>query len=151
MKRNIALDTIKAIACLGVIYIHSQIKVDLHPNTNYILAITRLAVPLFFMISGYYYTDIVAKGKSKSYFSKILKLTAIATVVYACLFFTELPTVSASDILNWALLNATPLASHLWYLYALIYVLIIADKFPKLVFIRTTGRLHSCSLRSITY
>ncbi len=150
MTRNLALDTIKAVACLGVIYIHSQIKEDLHPNTNYILAITRLAVPLFFMISGYYYSTIVAKGKSKPYFSKILKLTAIATIFYVCLFFTELPSVSSSDILNWALLNATPLASHLWYLYAMIYVLIIADKFPKFVFHKDNWKI-ALALIAVNY
>lgn len=52
MQRNISIDIVKTIATLLVICIHTG-----YPSAigDYVVAFCRVSVPLFLIISGYYY------------------------------------------------------------------------------------------------
>lgn len=131
--RQESFDTLKFFLAFFIIVIHTGF-------TGYmglwIRAIARIAVPLFFMITGYY-LPIMPDGKFKKHFYKILYLTVITTLFYILFGYVDsivcgnsfdsfLHTFDMKTICYWVLFNSTPpVAGHLWYFYALLYVLII--------------------------
>lgn len=44
------------------------------------IALCCIAVPMFLLISGYYYPELKAKGKEKLYLKKIVRLSLFSTV-----------------------------------------------------------------------
>lgn len=144
MKRIYSIDTIKCIAAFLVVFLHAPIKCNI---TEYILVIARIAVPIFFLISGYLYENkINNKDKSIASIKKLAKLLLISYLIYIpfeCfmylydekslnVFWSDLFSVS-SIIFN------LKIASHLWYIRALIYLeifyLFVKDKNRKLDYI----------------
>lgn len=103
----------------------------------YFTTLTRVAVPIFFMITGYFYGDTVARHKENRQIRKIFYLVVRANsiffiwnialgilkrdsiVTYVRKIFT------GKSILKFLVLNESPLAGHLWYLGAILYVLVI--------------------------
>ena len=51
-KRNYGLDTLKLICAMLVICIHTPFPNDFG---QYVMVISRIAVPIFLMITGFYY------------------------------------------------------------------------------------------------
>jgi surface polysaccharide O-acyltransferase-like enzyme len=103
----------------------------------------RFAVPVFFMITGYFYPSIIKRGRFKGHLQKIISMTLFATLLYFCfnLLFYNLnggisgeylaKIFSLRHFLEWLLINSVPIEGHLWYFYAVIYALLIlymADK-----------------------
>lgn len=94
-------------------------------------------LPIFFMITGYFYGDTVARHKENRQIRKIFYLVVRANsiffiwnialgilkrdsiVTYVRKIFT------GKSILKFLVLNESPLAGHLWYLGAILYVLVI--------------------------
>ena len=110
----------------------------------YFTVLTRVAVPIFFMITGYFYSDTVARHKEKRQIKKILYLVVETNVLFfirnIALNVLRRENIVAyirsiftgMNLLKFFLLNESPLAGHLWYLGAILYVLIIVfltDKF----------------------
>lgn len=122
MQHNLSIDIIKTIAALLVICIHTG-----YPSVigNYIVALCRIAVPIFLLISGYYYQVIIDRNKTLSYYKKIFLLTFFSSVFYFIVNGIEL---SYLKVFRWdkMLIFSFPVAGdHLWYLYSLINVLVI--------------------------
>lgn len=69
MQRNYSIDILKAVAALLVICIHTG-----YPSVlgDYLVAFCRISVPLFLLISGYYYQVIIDRKKITNYIKKIL-------------------------------------------------------------------------------
>lgn len=107
----------------------------LHTKSTYqdfVLPLTRCAVPCFFMISGYllYKEGGIRAERIKRNFMHVAKITLWATVLF--IFWKEFTYIknggyvpSVSKMLEWVVLNDCPFGFHLWYLYAYLYVLII--------------------------
>lgn len=123
-KRLNNLDVLKAICAFLVICIHISYKGKIGTT---ITPLCRIAVPIFFMITGYFYY------KTSKTPLKQLKKIVILIILANFLYFIfdgiinrkiELPT--KADLLNTLIFNSSPVAFHLWYLNALLYVLIIA-------------------------
>lgn len=101
-----------------------------------IKAFARIAVPMFFMITGYY-LPVMSDEKFRKYLIKITCLTVFSTLFYTLIPYVQsqtgshvstdwfAQTFSMKRILKWFLLNEFMLAGHLWYFYALLYVLVI--------------------------
>lgn len=133
-KRNCFFDIIKCIAAFFVICIHYAPKTSI--LGTYFDSICRMAVPLFFMISGYYFDTMVLSNKTKRYIYRIIKLSFWASLFYFIVFafkhyfvndnFSEylLRTFNQRNIINWLIFNSCPLAGHLWYLFALVYAVL---------------------------
>lgn len=128
-KRLNNLDVLKAICAFLVICIHISYKDKLGNITT---PICRIAVPIFFMITGYFYYKTSKKPLKQ--IKKVFILILLASLLY---FVFEMiiggsPQIpSKEDIKNSLLYNSSPFEFHLWYLNALLYVLIIvyiADK-----------------------
>lgn len=132
-QRKESFDTLKSFLAFFIIIIHTGFTgvVDIGAS-----AISRMAVPLFFMITGYYLPTMTDE-KIKKYFCKVVVLTVISTAfyllfTYAGVLIGEYPSdkftqiFSMQGLRNWVLINAVGgKGIHLWYLYALLYVLII--------------------------
>ena len=93
------------------------------------------------MITGYFYSDVAKKGSEVKQIKKILKLTIEANLIYLvwkCFYATMrqnkdffVNTFTLKNMLKLIFVNESPLNGHLWYLGAILYVLVIvyiADK-----------------------
>lgn len=137
-ERNIGIDFAKYFCSFLVICIHSP-----YLGQPYIEPFARLAVPIFFMITGFFYSSTRKKNKEISQITKILKLSISAHLLYLIWdvafhlvkngsFADYLRTFSNSQIwLEFLFLNNSPISEHLWYLNSLIYVLIVVYFFEK--------------------
>ena len=129
----------KCFAAFFVVQLHT-IPATVCPLLN---VIARLAVPLFFLITGYYYTSIVEKGKYGVQLKKIFLLAIVSSlfywIYYGCMALKNnvfyqwfMDTFNSISILNWVLINDTPGIGHLWYLYAMLYSFIAIYVIDKL-------------------
>ena len=140
--RNHTLDVIKLIASFLVVFIH----VPFYGVAGEIVKLfSRVAVPVFFMTSGYFGYN----NDSKTIIRKIKKLAGIL-IFTSCLYnFTNIFTDFISDgvngiadyflrfaefdgWLNLVLFNLPFSATRLWFLFSLIYVYIVQLLFNKL-------------------
>ena len=123
------LDVVKAICAFLVICIHISYKENLG---NIITPLCRIAVPLFFMITGYFYHKTSKKPLKQ--IKKVIILTILANLLYFILGIiingsADVP--NKEEIIDSLIYNSSPFSFQLWYLNALLYVLIIvyfADK-----------------------
>ncbi|HBV4306182.1 TPA: acyltransferase family protein, partial [Klebsiella pneumoniae] len=58
--RHISIDILKVVAAFFVVFIHLDILKELNPTANHFLinGIFRLSVPLFLIITGYFFIRI---------------------------------------------------------------------------------------------
>lgn len=132
MKRNCGLDFLKFICCFMVICLHISLPKSI---SCIITPLSRIAVPIFFMITGYFYSY----ANHKKQILKIAKVFFAANALflfYSCGIklineqsFTTL--FNAKTIFEFVVLNESPFGYHLWYLGAILYVLIIIYCFEK--------------------
>jgi len=138
--RQSGLDVLKCVAALLVVYIHYGGKSNGNDASAIVAqvcnSLERIAVPLFFLITGYYYPRLVERGRMKSHLRKLVVLTLCATLFY---FLSKLSLrIHAGQggpwltqqfhwkiLAGWGLLNFSPAGFHLWYLYAVLYDLLI--------------------------
>ena len=135
------IDILKALCAFLIVCIHAPFPGKVGA---YFTTLTRVAVPVFFMITGYFYSDTVARHKEKYQIKKIGGLIIEANMIFFIWNITlsilkgdSIVTYVQSiftgkNMLEFLVLNKSPLAGHLWYLGAILYVLIIAflmDKF----------------------
>lgn len=128
------IDVLKAICAFLVVCIHVPFPGKMGA---YFTTLTRVAVPIFFMITGYFYSDIVAQLNQKKQQKKICFLLVQANIIffiwnitlnllkrYNLVAYVQ-SVFTRKNILKFLLLNESPLAGHLWYLGAIFYVLVI--------------------------
>lgn len=140
-ERQDAFDILKAVCAFLIVCIHIPFP---GAAGAYFTALTRIAVPIFFMITGYFYSDVVRRGKEKKQLKKIFLLVVEANMLYLLWkgFYTVvsgerlIPFLTSAftfrNILKFVFLNESPLGSHLWYLGAILYVLIIVKSADRL-------------------
>lgn len=71
MKRYDGLDILKAICSFLVVCIHAPFGGIFG---EYVIAVSRIAVPIFFMITGYFYNNTVIKNNQSNQIKRILIL-----------------------------------------------------------------------------
>lgn len=130
-KRNETLDVLKGFACLAVVILHCPFPTKL----GSVLSIyTRFAVPLFFVISGYFCKFSFNKSdrnKLKKKMAHIQKIFASGIALYAFVGICinggiVLNRITPTEIFELIFLNAIPKSifpygGHLWFLLALLY------------------------------
>lgn len=104
---------------------------------QYFTAFARIGVPIFFMITGYFYSDIVERNREGVQVRKIVELIVEANLLYLAwnCFYAVISgngiisyltqTITAKNMAKFVLLNVSPFNGHLWYLGAILYVLLI--------------------------
>lgn len=133
--RNRGLDILKCICAFLVVCIHIPVTFE---GGEYVLLVTRIAVPIFFMITGFFYSSVQRKATQIIQIKKTIRLFLFATAVYFLwqTFHTAYigenvlhyikDTLSIQNLLSLVFLNRSLFGGHLWYLHALIYTLVAA-------------------------
>lgn len=131
-ERAYSIDILKCLAAFFVVCIHCGLKGT--------LPIERVAVPLFFMITGYYYPRLIETGRFRNHLKKVILMTLLATLFYAGYMVARQwhhGTLSTwlNEAFTWKHLELWLTrndiggifvdAVHLWYFYAVIYCLAI--------------------------
>ena len=140
-KRFDGLDILKCIGAFFIIVIHIPFPGEVG---GYIDALARFAVPVFLMITGYFYTGVVQRNRTGVQLKKVLFLVLGANLLYlayecgtALVRHTLSQTVkqffTLSSLRDFLLFNQSPFHSHLWYLNALLYVLVIVELLRRFV------------------
>lgn len=135
------IDILKTICSFLIVCIHIPFPGEIGA---YFTVLTRIAVPVFFMITGYFYSETIKRQREKKQIWKILRLTIEANILYFLWniilniirgngVFSYFKTVfSLKSIFKLIIFNESPFGGHLWYLVALLYVLIIVYFIDKL-------------------
>ena len=150
VDRNRWLDLIKWLSSFMVVFIHVKFKGEF---AYIVTALARFAVPLFFMISGFFTYKINAE-KIRNRMLKLFLLYVIASVIYHSwailssikdfgingLFLYIKRTFTLNNLVCFLLFNVPFSSSHLWFLLSVIYVYAIwwlvvrfGDKFVLLL------------------
>ena len=126
IQRYNSLDKLKVFCSFLIICIHAPF---LGVFGDYFMALTRIAVPIFFMISGFFWNPL----NGKKQVIKLLKLLVIANAIYLAFDLVRAidsgidvyiqATFTVGNLLKFVLLNQSPFAPHLWYLGAIVYVI----------------------------
>lgn len=133
-KRYDGLDALKIICSFLVVCIHAPFD-----GTFGIIFedLCVVAVPCFFMISGFFFPRILSKGKENKQLIKILKIT---TISLACYFvwtwlFYKIANLDFSYIIDrllsfngavkFVFFNESLFGYHLWYMMAFVWVLLM--------------------------
>lgn len=129
IERNYSIDILKFICAILVVFLHTDCVYH-----DYILPLTRCAVPCFFMISGYllFNDGDIEISRLKRSTRNILHIIVWSTLLFAC--YKEAVAIhqgsvyipSLRELFNFIVLNENPFGGHLWYLGAYLYVLLIA-------------------------
>lgn len=129
------IDALKAVCAFFVVCIHAPFPGKLG---EYFTSLTRVAVPIFFMITGFYYMNVVRSGKRLSQIKKVFWLAVKSNLIFLGwdfiykfakgkqelqMFFID--AFSLDSITRFLLYNDNKIGSHLWYLSAALYVLLI--------------------------
>lgn len=131
IKRKIGIDILKGICAVLVVFIHFPF---LGIGGKIITVIARVAVPIFFMCSGYFLrkTDECNKSVIIEKIIHIGKITIVACILYIGYSIYREGVgyvISEINIVNLAkalIFNAPQISSfHLWFLFALIYVYVL--------------------------
>lgn len=140
MKQRItSFDTFRAIAAFIIVFLHYPL---LNPFTDEAQVLVRIAVPYFFMVSGYFHysTKELKAEKILKELKKLIRLTIIVNIVYLILRLSvkSCYCIQRGQDLHrlWSRVFsqlARPryiwfnfgLAGHLWYLRAMIFVVIL--------------------------
>ena len=134
-QRTHSLDLVKCLAAFLIVFIHSRSYTNgVH---TFLMPLTRVAVPLFFMITGFYWNN-GDRARGLRQLKKIASITLIGVVSYLAyeLIVAAITGVRPSfadkltsprayfDLLAFNLWMSD-FSSHLWYLLALIYGIVI--------------------------
>lgn len=137
--RSNAIDMLKALCAFLIVCIHIPFPgiFGMH-----IVTLARIAVPIFFMITGYFYSEIIMENGENRQKRKIFRLLLEANLIY--LLWKVLLSIIWNDeslfqevfnikyLFQFLLFNESPFNGHLWYLGAILYVLLIVETFRRI-------------------
>lgn len=132
-QRETGLDILRGMAAFLVVCIHFPLEVR---GGNYLDGLARVAVPLFFVFSGYFYQNTVKRNREAAQIKKMAKIFLGGNLLYfAWRAWMHILNGTASEWLNgvfspaavraFVFKNESPVGVHLWYLGAALYVLIL--------------------------
>ncbi|WP_272568149.1 acyltransferase [Providencia sp. PROV255] len=133
-NRIIWIDYVRAISCVFVVLLHvsaayidklGQIDKTYWILSDYINSLTRVCVPLFFMISGYFFFSDKTP-KKKNFIKLISSLLFYSLLAYLLYFSTSYAFPGLSNSIKYTFFEA-PAFYHLWFFYPLIGIYIFAQ------------------------
>lgn len=149
-ERYLGFDVLKCLCCLMVVNVHYGVPEGIF--WTYVQNISRIGVPCFLMITGFFLLDMLKQeGRISRYLIKIAILTIIAFIANLSWDFViafrdgstnELLAIftSPKTYKNLLLWGYTDKAGHLWYMYALFFdILIIAGLYKSVRHIRVAS------------
>lgn len=132
--RNNTIDILRLAASFAIIVLHN-FSGSGYAFSEELVALSRFAVPLFFMFSGFFAAGF-DRARERRQIIRILVITVLANIAYLLLGMLDAasPALYLRDIfttrhfVEFFMYNESPVATHLWFLSALLYCL-IADYF----------------------
>lgn len=120
MSRNLVIDALKVVLAFFVVGLHGSFFTDIDPAVGYTLkqGLFRSAVPLFLMISGYYFYRANTFEKELKFIGRLFLLYTVWFVIYIPFFYKKYYV----DYLNYDYWNGQ---KHLWYLMHAVYAFFI--------------------------
>ena len=133
-ERYYQVDVMRFVCAILVISIHTSALYSFGdvPGKVLSLVIARIAVPFFFIASGYFfYERFNNEGYLKSYIVRILKYYLISTVVYTVILFSFIKTRNSNilELVKNLLFNGV--SPSLWFFPALIFSISVLYLFLK--------------------
>lgn len=148
-KRYDLLDAYKLFASIGVISIHCIYQLSSNEWYKNIQFLTAMCVPYFFMVSGYF---LWAKEyKINKQIHKIINLYLYTFILYNIIgliksHFNLINSISIQTILKIIFLNETPWNTALWYLPAILMLLLLDNFFFSKVTSKVNNMILTVSL-----
>ena len=141
-NRSYSIDFIKGIAAISIICLHCD---NNDAFDSIIHLVGRMAVPMFFIITGYYLPSMIKSGHITRHIVKILKIIMGGLLFYLTLdCLDDYPDIDIwgklSHVILWNNLGRLLMfaqypfnvgAGHLWYLMAILYILCFMSLFSK--------------------
>jgi len=127
--KTINIDILRLLAAIMVVAIHTYPLMSINNDLDYLVTriAFRIAVPFFFMLTGYFLLPKAFANKInlKKYIIKILKLYILATIIYLPLniYIGYFQNNNILSIIKDLLINGT--FYHLWYFPALLTGILI--------------------------
>lgn len=143
MNRFHNFDSLKMVCAILIVFLHVYT-----PYQEYILPLTRCAVPCFFIISGFLYSKdkVIFEKRLERGIKRIIGILMWSTAVFMIVKFifaihnNDFSFLSLRALRDFFLFNENPFGFHLWYLGAYLYTLMIVLIFSKKNKIRTRWR-----------
>ncbi|WP_426357585.1 acyltransferase family protein [Pseudocolwellia sp. HL-MZ19] len=140
MKRNIAIDTLRGIACILLVSYHVvganqlqglKLNEGFYKELNEILIYLRM--PLFTFLSGIVYAYHPFSGQSKKYIVGKFKRLIIPMLIVGTTFsiIQTLTPGTNANVENWYLLHIKPVG-HFWFLEAIFIIFLLMIPLEKL-------------------
>ena len=146
LGRNSGIDVLKTFCILFVVILHTELLAPVFGGN--LESLCRFATPVFFIITGYFYSSTVKRGKAVSHIKRVIVLILVANAVFIainavyCVCANEslaewlASMFTKKKLFDFVFFNSSFVTGHfasfhLWYLYALLYVLIIANVLRK--------------------
>lgn len=125
MGRNVALDILKLLMAFMVVGIHAEIFKDISLALSYFTAygLFRIAVPVFLVISGFYFYQTLTNAKTLPWFKRTLLLYFFWMLVYSPFWFHPAE-LSPKEIIK-VLAHLIVGYYHLWYIAGMIVAALI--------------------------
>ncbi|RZJ46677.1 MAG: hypothetical protein EOO44_22645, partial [Flavobacterium sp.] len=84
MGRNLTIDILKIVLAFFVVFLHMNFLKDTYPTLSYVLVngLFRIAVPVFLVITGFYFFHIDNTKKLKKWLFRTFLLYAIWMLIY---------------------------------------------------------------------
>ena len=122
-SRNSSIDILRLVFAILIVAMHSSPLIEISPTVSYIFTqiISRLAVPFFSVITGYYFFK---SDNPYKFFNYIKKYIVLYTFWSLAMYFFEAITWKGTKkeliirIIRWYFVEGW---HHLWYLLAIIY------------------------------
>lgn len=146
MERNLSLDYLKLILSFLVVGIHGYFLYDINHYLSYIFVqgVARISVPLFLIISGYFFFKITSILQFKKLLKRLFILYIIWFLIYTYKWYY--PGISLSKVI----FNFFSGPWHLWYLIESIYAFIILWFLIKKKYSHQVIFVVLCSIIGIT-
>lgn len=135
-KRVVSIDILRIIACVFIVSIHVATLNPQSTTSEWVIPVARCAVPLFFMVSGYFFSGF-SQEKRKSQIKKMIWLIVLSNLLYFAYGFGMAflyhdmtaylaNTFTLKNCADFILFNVSPFCGHLWFLTALLYSMLFA-------------------------
>jgi surface polysaccharide O-acyltransferase-like enzyme len=120
MSRNLTIDILKVALAFFVVGLHGSFLLDIDPVVGYSLkqGLFRSAVPLFLIISGYYFYRMDTFEKELKFIGRLVVLYTVWFIIYIPISYNRY----YFDLLSYNFFNGE---RHLWYLIHTIYALFL--------------------------
>lgn len=135
-ERYNSIDVLKCLCAFMVICIHAPFPGKIG---EYLVAISRIAVPIFFMISGFFWENTCSKKGEIRTIKKLFYLTIGTNIFYLIInliFRYDIQYLinffSFKNIVKMLIFNYSIFSEHLWYLSAILYVTVVVYVLDKL-------------------